>query len=85
MNKSYLSTTPRNADTCLLCNKTLPNKNGPGIRNIDEIGWTNLVSKAEQWSKINVPLVDIYYSFTEVFSKVSTSQRLSEGVMSPAG
>ena len=67
---SYLRVLPENQELCLLCEKSLPKNKKDAQKITGESGWKTLISKAEQWSKINIPLSDKYYCFKNVFSKV---------------
>ena len=69
MNDSLLSTTPRNTELCLLCNGQF-SKRGNDARVINLSGWQNLKSKAEVWSKVNVPILNELYHFPQVHDKV---------------
>ena len=71
MDKPYISTTPVNLEKCLLCNKECPIK---GSRAIGDKGWDNLMSKAEEWSLVNVPISDNFYYFTRVSDKVKDTK-----------
>ena len=71
MDKPYISTTPVNLEKCLLCNKECPIK---GSRAIGDKGWDNLISKAEEWSLVNVPISDNVYYFIKVFGKVKDTK-----------
>ena len=70
-NNSYLRVLPENQELCLLCEKSLAKNNKDAQRITGESGWKTLISKAEQWRKINIPSSDKYYCFKNVFSKVS--------------
>ena len=69
-NDSYLRVLPENQNLCLLCEKSLAKNNKDAQRITGESCWKTLISKAEQWSKINILLSDKYYCFENVFSKV---------------
>ena len=70
MDRPYLFPAPQNSDACLLCNDKILAKDEKKVRNIDEKGWSNLLNKAQEWSKLNIPLSDKCFAFTQVLAKV---------------
>ena len=52
-----------------MCNGQF-SKRGNDARVINLSGWQNLKSKAEVWSKVNVPILNELYHFPQVHDKV---------------
>ena len=46
--------------------KSLPKNKNDALKITGDRVWKTLISKAEQWSKINIPLIEKYYVFSKV-------------------